>query len=166
MSSQQDKIQKTNNPPLPGTCIVCAKSYNGNVAFLDFNLSLDWYGAVLFCEDCAGEMVSVIDFCPVAERSALENEVKLLHDKITELQDNNVRLNSTLDNLLAVRPSLRGDSDLSDESPHSDDEESATDSSTDTETNESETDESEHGSNEPATVGGSKNVSQSKFSGS
>lgn len=109
------KIQVVKHPPLPATCAVCNRSANGNVDFLDWNLSLDYYGAVLLCEDCAREMVSILGFAPVAEVENRNEQIENLTLRNRELVEENDRVRAALNSVLVVRPDLRVDGNQSDD---------------------------------------------------
>lgn len=103
------RVQLTLDPALPSLCIVCNRSSGNNVKFVDFNVSLDWYGAVVICEDCIKECITVVEYEKVAnlelELHSKENE---LEQAYRELQ----RYKSALDGLSFIRPDLNPLSDV------------------------------------------------------
>lgn len=103
------KIQVVLHPALPATCCVCNRSANGIVRFMDFQKDLDYYGAVVICEDCAKEMLDVLEFVPVARLQEELNANVVLMEKIRKLEDENERVRGALDSVLLVRPDLRDD---------------------------------------------------------
>lgn len=100
------KIQLTLQPALPATCAVCNKSANNSTKFIDFAKDLDYYGAVVICEDCVREALELLECVPVALVNEANEQLAVLHDRIQEVQAENVRLNNTLDNILSLRPGL------------------------------------------------------------
>lgn len=103
--SFQGKIQYVSQPALPAKCICCGNHWKGNGEYMiDFQVSMDEYGAVLFCESCAGELAGLVSVPAIESRN---EQIRNLTEMNRELQENNVHLNTTLDNLLAVRPHLR-----------------------------------------------------------
>lgn len=77
------KFKLTKEPALPSKCIACGKDAQGNENFLDFDMSLDYYGAVLFCESCCGEVSRLIGF--VSEDQVLE-AIQLKDDAVAGLK--------------------------------------------------------------------------------
>ena len=110
------KIQLTTNPALPATCVVCNKGANNSSLFIDFGVNLDWYGSVNICEFCVRESLELLQCVPVAQVKELEEQLANLKAQALELEENNVRLNSTLDNLLSLRPGVRPSTSVSTES--------------------------------------------------
>lgn len=104
--STLSKIQVVFHPALPATCAVCRKSADGNTRFMDFQADLDYYGAILLCEDCAKEMLTLLKFVPVTEVEERNAQIEFLHTRVQETQAENERLNSALDAILRVRPDL------------------------------------------------------------
>ena len=62
MVALQAKFQLTKAPAQPQSCAACGVSAKGYNEFVDFNLSLDFYGAVIFCTDCAKEIAATVGF--------------------------------------------------------------------------------------------------------
>lgn len=78
------KYTITNEPALPQKCSGCGMAAKGYNSFVDFNLSLDYYGAVVFCIDCCKEIVTLIGYCSVAERDQALAEVDDYAQKLTD----------------------------------------------------------------------------------
>lgn len=103
------KIQLVEQPALPAKCVCCNNQWKGSPDHMvDFQASVDEYGALLFCTSCAGELANLV----------LTDEVNSLNDQIRsltlinrELQENNDRLNATLDSILSVRPDVYSNRD-------------------------------------------------------
>lgn len=94
------KFQITKNPPLPAKCAACGKEATGRNYFLDFNMSLDYYGAVIFCESCLQEIADLVDH-PVAEARSAE-----LEEEIEDLKNELDRYKFVIASLGFVRPDL------------------------------------------------------------
>lgn len=112
-----DKIQITVNPPLPTTCSVCKRPADGIVRFFDFNENIDYYGAVLICEDDVKTMITLLDYVKVAERDAILQELEITQGELSVVRQENDRLRNAFDAIVSVRPDLDGvlASDSSDE---------------------------------------------------
>ena len=78
------KYVLTTDPALPQKCSGCGIPSKGYNQFVDFNLSLDYYGAVVFCIDCCKEIVHLIGYCSVAERDQALAEVDHYAEKLTD----------------------------------------------------------------------------------
>lgn len=101
------KVAKTTNPALPATCVMCNKSANGVTEFADFNASLDYYGAIVFCEDCIRECLMLFD-CVPQERH--DRVLRVLAETRTKLEETLAKLKKYEDvvvNLDVVRPDLQ-----------------------------------------------------------
>lgn len=72
-----NKFQLINGypPASPSKCVSCGK-FSGT--FIDFSLSIDWYGAVYFCSACFTEGCHLLGFHS-------EEKVALMDKEITEL---------------------------------------------------------------------------------
>lgn len=70
------KITKTTEPALPSSCSVCSVAAKGYNAFYDFGVSIDWYGAILICEDCAQNLAELLDLTKITrlETAVAEGE--------------------------------------------------------------------------------------------
>ena len=112
MTELMGKIQLTLNPMLPATCVVCGRSANGVVRFLDFQMQLEYYGAVVICEDCGKELVSVLDFVPAVALQEIQQEFEFTEDKLSTVREENERLRGALDSILLIRPDISSDSSL------------------------------------------------------
>lgn len=77
-----DKITKTTEPALPQACSVCSVAAKGYNAFYDFGVSIDYYGAILVCEDCAQNLSDLVNSSSVAR---LETRVGELEEFISTL---------------------------------------------------------------------------------
>ncbi len=64
MANPSAKIQLTTEPPLPATCTCCGTPGNGRSEFVDFNASVDYYGAVVLCVNCVKEAAATVGYVP------------------------------------------------------------------------------------------------------
>lgn len=105
-SEGSGRIVVVTEPALPATCVVCARSANGAIKFIDFNVSLDWYGSVVICEDCCKEALGVLDYTPNIN---FTNKVQELEETRAQLEvalSELVKYKSALDGLSFIRPDL------------------------------------------------------------
>lgn len=86
---------------------------------------MDYYGAIVICEDCVREALELLECVPVALVNEANEENERLLSLIQEVQAENVRLNLTLDNLLNLRPGLSGSDSGTTESDDSSPEETS-----------------------------------------
>lgn len=100
------KIQATLTPMLPATCVACRKSANGVTKFLDFQADVDYYGAIVICEDCAREMLDVLGFVPVALVESLRDRLEIQKIELNTVREENERLRGAFDSILVVRPDI------------------------------------------------------------
>lgn len=108
------KLQVLYHPPLPATCAVCGKSANGKTRFLDFQKDLDYYGAVVICEDCFKEGLEVLDYVPVAQVQRALEEITTLQAQLETAEAERDRYRGAIDSLRSVRTDLLSDSDSAD----------------------------------------------------
>lgn len=78
------KMFITTAPALPGKCVVCYTDAQGTRKFLDFGMSLDFYGAVLICEACVTNAAELFGFTPVLIDTDKELETEVLVGKLAE----------------------------------------------------------------------------------
>ncbi len=102
------KYTLTTTPALPATCAGCRRSANGIIQFVDFNLSLDYFGAVVFCEDCAKEILGVFDYVPVAKLEVLNEKNHQLREALAIERANVNQLKSAVDAIVSIRPDISG----------------------------------------------------------
>ena len=102
MDTKTQKFQLTNSPALPASCVACGRSQsNSNQQFVDFNASLDWYGAILFCVDCIKEAYLAVAEPPVADNSVQE-ELELERIKNVELTSRLSSITTALSHVLSL----------------------------------------------------------------
>jgi hypothetical protein len=106
VSEGSGRVFVVTEPPLPATCAVCGRNANGTIKFVDFNKDLDYYGAVVICEDCIKECMGLLEYVP---GSKLEEVIQALTQTIEELEvaKNELdRYKSAFDALNFIRPDL------------------------------------------------------------
>lgn len=106
VSDGSGRIFVVTEPPLPATCVVCRRSANGAVKFIDFNLQLDYYGAVVFCEDCIKESLHVLDFIPTEKLQEVIEALTRTVEELEVVKDERDKYKSALDGLSFIRPDL------------------------------------------------------------
>src|SRR5688500_14099223 len=62
MNAAAAKYVLTKEPPLPSKCIGCGCNDNADRQFVDLTQSIDYYGAILLCQDCAKEIANLVGF--------------------------------------------------------------------------------------------------------
>jgi hypothetical protein len=106
VSEGSGRVKLVTEPALPATCAICVRSADGTIKFVDFNVSLDYYGAVVICEDCIKECMGLFDYIP---KERLEIAKNLGHETLEQLEvaHNELdRYRSVIDTLGIVRPDL------------------------------------------------------------
>lgn len=105
--SPSDKVQVTKNPPaLPRSCVICNASSNGMKDFIDFNFSIDYYGAVYFCSDCMIPIALSLGLCFQKDLIEAEQEANDLRATLEGIEDELTYYRSFVDSLSRIRPDL------------------------------------------------------------
>lgn len=116
--TESDKVILTKYPIAPSKCVVCLRSSNGDLNFIDFQMSLDIYGSVNICVDCICSVAKgLLGFVEPKDIDALSGQVSNLVEMNRELKTENDKLRSTLDSLFDFRPDLKQCDLPADESP-------------------------------------------------
>ncbi len=109
--SNSDKVVLTKYPSLPSTCVICLRSSDGVLEFIDFQMSLDIYGSVNICVECVALVAKgLLGFVEPSGIDALTQQIANLVEINRELKKENDLHNATLDALLKLRPNLNNDS--------------------------------------------------------
>lgn len=112
------RVQLTLDPALPATCLICSRSSDGKINFVDFNLNFDYYGAVVICEDCIRECLQVVENKKVA---LLQDEVNSLRHDLSVAEGKINAYAAAFDGISLIRPDIvsvdSGDDLGSEESP-------------------------------------------------
>lgn len=104
--TESDKTTKTFYPPLPSQCCICFFKSDGTREFLDFQMSLDFYGAVLICSECVAPVAQLFGYTKNEKIEANAEVISDLRDTIEKLENDNAELSGTLDSLFSLRPDL------------------------------------------------------------
>ena len=100
MTEVASKFQVTKNPALPASCISCRTTADGVREFVDFGLSLDFVGAVVFCTNCmreAGIAAGLSESRLVEDLEAVNN---ILRAKVALIEDERNQYRDTLSGLV------------------------------------------------------------------
>jgi hypothetical protein len=89
----------------PGTCVACG--FSGSDEFVDFDVSLEWYGAVYLCKSCVREAGSVFDLISAADEAILRGQIEQQVVLIGELQQALADKDKLNDNYRGVIDDLR-----------------------------------------------------------
>lgn len=119
--TQSDKTTLTKYPPLPSKCVICLRDSNGELDFIDFQMSVDIYGAVVICAECFYPVAELLGFVHEKDLEAINEQVAHLIEINRELNENNGKLNATLDSLVSLRPDLVSSNLSTDEGSGEDD---------------------------------------------
>ena len=102
--TESDKVTLVKIPPLPSRCCICNFSADGERDFVDFQMSLDIYGAVSICVPCMQSSAELLSLVPVADLDQAQAEVLALNGYVESLKNEVRRLDSALTAVLDVRP--------------------------------------------------------------
>lgn len=100
------KIRKTTDPVFGAKCAVHGGSADGVTNFYDLGSFKEFWGAVVLCENCAKELLLVMDYVPVAEVENRNEQIKNLHERVQEVEAENGQLRSALNAFDSVRSIL------------------------------------------------------------
>jgi hypothetical protein len=106
VSEGSGRVFVVTEPPLPATCAVCGRNANGTIKFVDFNKDLDYYGAVVICEDCIKECMSLLDYTPNINFTNKVTELEVVQAELEVAQNELNRYKSALDALNFIRPDI------------------------------------------------------------
>jgi hypothetical protein len=104
--TESDKVVLTKYPIAPSKCVVCLRSSNGQLNFIDFQMSLDIYGSVNICVDCVRSVAPLVGLVAGELLEGADEQIRNLVESNRKLIADNERLNSTLDSLVGLRPNL------------------------------------------------------------
>ena len=115
--TESDKAVLTKYPIAPSKCVVCLRSSNGELNFIDFQMSLDIYGSVNICVDCMAPIAQLLGFVEKNFLDDADEQIRNLVESNRKLIAENERLNATIDSLVNLRPDLKQRYLSADESP-------------------------------------------------
>jgi hypothetical protein len=111
-------MQVLNNPvALPGRCIVCGSPGGDGRKFIDFGLSMEFYGSVYFCTFCFTEGMNIQGWLSPEQSQLLFDKLKTYEDRLSVLEAQNVKLRNALSQLDFLGVAGLGDFSSSGESP-------------------------------------------------
>ena len=105
--TESDKVVLTKYPIAPSKCVVCLRSSNGELNFIDFQMSLDIYGSVNICVDCMAPIAQLLGFVEKNFLDDADEQIRNLVESNRKLIAENERLNATIDSLVNLRPDLK-----------------------------------------------------------
>jgi hypothetical protein len=97
------RVQLTLNPAGPSKCLICNRDANGETSFIDFDYSLDYYGAVNICEGCIQECLDVVNHEKVAN---LKLEITSKEDELRQTNEQLERYRVIMDGISLIRSDL------------------------------------------------------------
>lgn len=106
-TTQSDKAVVTKYPIAPSQCVICLRSSNGVLDFIDFQMSLDIYGSVNICADCMAPVADLLGYVKRETVASIQEQNNNLVDMNRELVAQNEQLNATLDSILKLRPDVQ-----------------------------------------------------------
>lgn len=98
---------------LPHKCAICGR--DGNMKFLDWNLEIEYFGKVVFCEDCIREAGNQFGWLTPDQIVQVKAYIQAQHLVIEKLQLQNQELKNALDSINSLRdlaPDIDGPGDL------------------------------------------------------
>lgn len=92
----ESKIKVTTDPVFGARCAVCGTSGDGQKTFYDLGAFEDFWGAVVLCKNCANELLRVMDYAPVAEVESRNEQIRVLVERVQEVQAENESLRNAV----------------------------------------------------------------------
>ncbi len=114
--TSSDKITLTQYPALPSKCPICFRGADGELEFIDFQLSFDFDGAVTPCTDCWKTSAELLGYVSEDKIQPLLDKLEITEGLLRTVNNERDELQSALDSLFAVRPDLKSDNSSIDES--------------------------------------------------
>lgn len=106
MLTESDKVVLTKYPIAPSKCVVCLRSSNGQLNFIDFQMSLDIYGSVNICVDCLAPIAHLLGFVEKGLLNDADEQIRNLVESNRKLVAENEQLHAIIASLSVVRPDL------------------------------------------------------------
>lgn len=104
--TESDKVVLTKYPIAPSKCVVCLRSSNGELNFIDFQMSLDIYGSVNICVDCLAPISQMLGFVEKGLLNDADEQIRNLVESNRKLVAENEQLHAIIASLSVVRPDL------------------------------------------------------------
>lgn len=99
---------------LPGCCFKCRAGSNNRDFFIDFDFSMDDFGAVYICNECLAEMAHTAGYILPDEARILKLRVALLEEDNKELRQKIFGLEQAIDGLRIAGSSIGDYSEFDD----------------------------------------------------
>jgi hypothetical protein len=101
----QGRVQIIQVPiALPGKCVICGSVGGDGRKFIDFSWQMDWYGAIIFCENCMTEVMDVIGYVHEDTHNELKTRYENLIQEAGALAKINEELKNVLRNAFGIDP--------------------------------------------------------------
>lgn len=97
-----DRVAIVTEPALPASCCACGTLSDGTKKFADTGTSIDYFGAVLLCENCIVEISRKFE-TPVAEA---EGRIQELVENLEEVTNELDHYKFVFSSLSIIRPDL------------------------------------------------------------
>lgn len=92
---------------LPGCCFKCRTGSENRDWFIDFNFSIDDFGAVIICNECIRQMAQVAGYFTPDQAAAMTEENRLLRIEIAAITIRAEGLEQAVDGLRLAGSSVR-----------------------------------------------------------
>jgi hypothetical protein len=93
--SAKVQIIPTGSIPIPGTCVVCAKSYD-EYGFAAIGAFLEFYGEIMFCRDCSLQLIEAWGGLNPDEADELKDKLEITQALLSTVQAENEKLDESL----------------------------------------------------------------------
>jgi hypothetical protein len=90
----------------PGKCIVCGASSDGR-PFVDFNLYIEWYGAVYFCAFCFVNACNKLGYYNPDQFDDVTDKYNATLKRVARLESDNDSIRNILGNMFNLDPNQR-----------------------------------------------------------
>jgi hypothetical protein len=107
--------------PLPGKCAICGYAGAGTDgqprrSFLDIGLDVDYYGAVIFCEQCVVDLVLPLGFHAPEAYDAIVAKLQHATLMLSRMQNDNTHLRAIVSSGASLTPNSESNAVVSAES--------------------------------------------------
>lgn len=95
--SPQDRVQIMDTPvALPAKCAICGYPGGDDRRFIDIGLTVDYYGAVIFCTSCIVDIANKLNYFSPEQYYSMADCIAKLRDDNTRLATESVGLKNAL----------------------------------------------------------------------
>ena len=99
------RVQRIANPiASPGQCGMCGKASHEK-GFADARLDFEFYGSLIFCADCTGDLASVFGYVSPEDLAAMREMIEAQNDELNTLRQAVLGLESAVDGLTSYNAS-------------------------------------------------------------